>query len=127
MENTKVVKFEEMTKAEKFSAICKVDGLTDEMRNFLTKEIENLKKKNSYKSKADLEKEKENADLENIIVDILTNYDEPIPTATIATIVGTKVEKYISTQKITPRCKALVNAGLIECVVEKGVNKYKAV
>ena len=127
MENTKVVKFEEMTRAEKFSAICKVDGLTDEMRNFLTKEIENLKKKNSYKSKADLEKEKENEELEKFIIDIVSNYDEPVSTATIATIVGSKVEKYISTQRITPRCKALVKANAIECVVEKGVNKYKAV
>lgn len=127
MENTKVVKFEEMTKAEKFSAICKVNGLTDEMRNFLTKEIENLKKKNSYKSKADLEKEKENEELEKIIVDILSNYDKPVATATIANVISAKVDTYISTQKITPRCKALVKANAIECIVEKGVNKYKAV
>ena len=127
MENTKVVKFEEMTRAEKFSAICKVDGLTDEMRNFLTKEIENLKKKNSYKSKADLEKEKENEELEKIIVDILSNYDKPVATATIANVISAKIDTYVSTQRITPRCKALVKANLIECIVEKGVNKYKAV
>lgn len=127
MEETKVVKFSEMHKAEKLGAIAKVDGLTDEMRDFLYKEAENLKKKNSYKSKADKEKDAENESIENIIVETLKGFDKAVATADIAVVVGSKLNKYISTQRVTPRCKALVNANLIECVVEKGVNKYKAV
>lgn len=127
MTETKVVTFSEMHKAEKLGAIAKVDGLTDEMRDFLYKEAENLKKKNSYKSKADKEKDAENDNIENIIVETLKGFDKAVATADIAVVVGSKLNKYISTQRVTPRCKALVNANLIECVVEKGVNKYKAV
>ena len=127
MENTKVVTFREMHKAEKLGAIAKVDGLTDEMRNFLYAEIENLKKKNSYKSKADKEKDAENENIENIIVETLKSFDKAVATADIAVVVGAKLNKYISTQRVTPRCKALVDSGKIEKVIEKGVNKYKAV
>ena len=127
MEETKVVKFSEMHKAEKFCAIAKVEGLTDEMKEFLYKEAENLKKKHSQKSKADKEKDAENESIENIIVETLKGFDKAVATADIAVVVGSKLNKYISTQRVTPRCKALVNANLIECVVEKGVNKYKAV
>ena len=119
--------FSGMTKAEKLCAIAKVDGLTEEMREFLLKEVENLKKKNSYKSKADKEKDAENKVIEELIIDTLTNADKPISTADIAVVVGAKLNKYISTQKVTPRCKALMKEAMIECIVEKGVNKYKAV
>lgn len=125
MENTKV--FAEMTKAEKFGEISKVEGVPEEMKEFLNKEIETLKKKNTYKSKADKEKDVENKNIEDIIVKSLTGLDKPISTTDIALMVGTKLEKYISTQRIVPRCKSLVASGIIACVTEKGVNKYKAV
>ena len=127
MEETKVVKFSEMHKAEKLCAIAKVEGLTEEMKEFLYKEAENLKKKNSYKSKADKEKDAENESIENIIVETLKGFDKAVATTDIAVVVGSKLNKYISTQRITPRCKALVDSGKIERIVEKGVNKYKAV
>lgn len=127
MTETKVVTFGEMHKAEKLGAIAKVDGLTDEMREFLYKEIETLKKKNSYKSKADKEKDKENENIENIIVETLKGSENALSTTDIALVVGSKTNKYVSTQRITPRCKALVDNGKIEKVTEKGVNKYKAV
>lgn len=127
MEETKVVKFSEMHKAEKLCAIAKVEGLTDEMKEFLYKEAENLKKKNSYKSKADKEKDAENENIENIIVETLKGFDKAVATTDIAVVVGSKLNKYISTQRITPRCKVLVEGGKIERIVEKGVNKYKAV
>lgn len=127
MEETKVVKFSEMHKAEKLCAIAKVEGLTDEMKEFLYKEVENLKKKNSYKSKADKEKDAENENIENIIVETLKGFDKAVATTDIAVVVGSKLNKYISTQRITPRCKVLVESGKIERIVEKGVNKYKAV
>ena len=125
MENTKV--FAEMTKAEKFGEISKVVGVTEEMREFLNKEIETLKKKNTYKSKADKEKDVENKNIEDIIVKSLTGLDKPISTTDIALMVDTKLEKYMSTQRIVPRRKSLVASGIIACVTEKGVNKYKAV
>lgn len=127
MTETKVVTFSEMHKAEKLGAIAKVEGLTDEMRDFLYKEAENLKKKNSYKSKADKEKDAENESIENIIVETLKGFDKAVATTDIAVVVGSKLNKYISTQRITPRCKVLVESGKIERIVEKGVNKYKAV
>ena len=123
MENTKV--FAEMTNAEKFGAIMLLDGVTDEMREFLNKQIENLKKKNSYKSKADKVKDAENEKIEQLICDSVDEH--PISTAEIAIMIGASLGKYISTQRITPRCKHLVSVNRIECVVEKGVNKYKAV
>jgi hypothetical protein len=125
MENTKV--FAEMTKAEKFGAIQLVSGITDEMKEFLNKEIESLKKKNSYKSKADKKKDAENVEIENIIVEMVNTFETPSSTADIALMVGTKLDKYISTQRITPRCASLVKENRIALVVEKGVNKYKAV
>ena len=127
MTETKVVTFSEMHKAEKLCAIAKVEGLTEEMKEFLYKEAENLKKKNSYKSKADKEKDAENENIENIIVETLKGFDKAVATTDIAVVVGSKLNKYISTQRITPRCKVLVESGRIEKVTEKGVNKYKAV
>ena len=123
MENTKA--FAEMTNAEKFGAIMLLDGVTDEMREFLNKQIENLKKKNSYRSKADKEKDAENEKIENLIYDAVVEHT--LATSEIAVVVGASLGKYISTQRITPRCKHLVSINRIECVVEKGVNKYKAV
>lgn len=123
MENTKV--FAEMTKAEKFGNIAEVTGITEEQREFLYKEIETLKKKNSYKSKADKVKDAENEKIENLIYDAVVEHT--LATSEIAVVVGASLGKYVSTQRITPRCKHLVSVNRIECVVEKGVNKYKAV
>lgn len=123
MEKTKV--FAEMTKAEKFGAIAEVAGVTEEQKEFLYKEIEALKKKNSYKSKADKEKEKNNMALETKILEVLKGSTTPLATAQIATAISNLMNEYISTQKIVPRCKALVADGHIVTVVDKKVNKYK--
>lgn len=125
MENTKV--FAEMTKAEKFGNIAEVTGITEEQKEFLYKEIETLKKKNSYKSKADKEKDVENAKIESLIVETVKAHNEPIATADIALVVASKLNKYISTQRITPRCATLVANGSIRVEKIKGVNKYTAV
>ena len=123
MEKTKV--FAEMTKAEKFGVIAEVAGVTEEQKEFLYKEIEALKKKNSYKSKADKEKESQNVTIEEHIKSVLKDSAEPMTTAQIATTVGTLMGIYMSTQKIVPRCKSLVEQGYIMCESEKKVNKYK--
>ena len=123
MKNTKV--FAEMTKAEKFGAIAEVAGVTEEMREFLAKEIEAIRKKNSYKSKADKEKSAENIKIENAIVEVLKSFNEPMTTAQIAMSVGSSLNAYVSTQRIVPRCKALVESGNITVAIDKKVTKYK--
>ena len=123
MSNTKI--FKEMTKAEKFATISTVEGITEEMREFLAKEIEAIRKKNSYKSKADKEKSAENVEIEGSIVDILASNDKAMTTTEIAIAVGNFLNRYLSTQRIVPRCKALVEEGRIAVVVEKKITKYK--
>lgn len=123
MSNTKI--FKDMTKVEKFTAISSIEGVTEEMREFLAKEIESIRKKNSYKSKADKEKEKSNIVLETKILEVLNDSTTPLATAQIATAISNLINEYISTQKIVPRCKALVADGHIMTVVDKKVTKYK--
>jgi len=123
MEKTKV--FAEMTKAEKFGVIAEVAGVTEEQKEFLYKEIEALKKKNSYKSKADKEKDSQNAIIEEHIVTTLKDSKSAMTTTQIAMSVGSLMDCYVSTQRIVPRCKSLVEQGSIVCVTEKKVNKYK--
>ena len=123
MSNTKT--FKEMTKAEKFATISTVEGITEEMREFLAKEIESIRKKNSYKSKADKEKEKGNMLIESKILEVLSDSSSPLATAQIATAISNLLGEYISTQKIVPRCKALVESGSIVATVEKKTTKYR--
>lgn len=122
MSNTKT--FKDMTKVEKFTAISSIEGITEEMREFLAKEIEAIRKKNSYKSKADKAKSALNDTIEENIVSVLKDSDNPLTTTQIAIAVSNTMG-YTSTQKIVPRCKALVESGNIIAVVDKKVTKYK--
>ena len=92
------------------------------MREFLDKEIEKLAKKKSYKAKG---KSEEHDKLEGLIVEILEGSTEPITASLLSVAVSGKIGEYVSTQKITPRCKALVEDGVIALITEKRVNKYR--
>lgn len=120
--NKEVKVFAEKTIAQKFAEIRDLPSLTDEMREFLNKEIEKLAKKKSYKAKG---KSEEHDKLEGLIVEILENSTEPLSMSLISVGVAARLGEYVSTQKITPRCKALVEEGVITLVTEKRVNKYK--
>lgn len=120
--NKEVKVFAEKTIAQKFAEIRDLPSLTEEMREFLDKEIEKLAKKKSYKAKG---KSEEHDKLEGLIVEILEGSTEPITASLLSVAVSGKIGEYISTQKITPRCKALVEDGVIALVTEKRVNKYK--
>ena len=123
MTNTKEVKvFAEKTIAQKFAEIRDLPSLTEEMREFLDKEIEKLAKKKSYKAKG---KSEEHDKLEGLIVEILEGSTEPLSISLISIGVAARLGEYVSTQKITPRCKALVEEGVITLITEKRVNKYK--
>lgn len=126
MTNTKVTKvFAEKTIAEKFAEIRDLEGLTTEMREFLDKEIDKVVKKNAHKGKANKEKAEKQDKIESVIMEVLAGASEPLTATLISIAVGTHLGEYVSTQKITPRCKALVDEGLIEKITEKKVNKYK--
>lgn len=126
MTDTKVVKvFAEKTIAEKFAEIRDLEGLTIEMREFLDKEIDKVVKKNAHKGKANKEKAEKQDKIEGVIMEVLAGASEPLTATLISIAVGTHLGEYVSTQKITPRCKALVDEGLIEKITEKKVNKYK--
>lgn len=123
MTNEKVKVFGEMTIAERFGAIKEVSGLTDEMRAFLDKEIAKVLKKNAHKvSKAKAEKQDK---IESAIMEVLTGASEPMTATLLSIAVGTHIGEYVTVQKITPRCKALVDEGLLEKITEKRVNRYK--
>jgi hypothetical protein len=92
------------------------------MREFLNKEIEKLAKKKSYKAKG---KSEEHDKLENAIIEVLGNEVEPMSATSLAIGVSSLMGEYVSTQKITPRCKALVENGVVTLTTEKRVNKYK--
>jgi hypothetical protein len=126
MTDTKVTKvFAEKTIAEKFAEIRDLEGLTTEMREFLDKEIDKVVKKNAHKGKANKEKAEKQDKIEGVIMEVLAGASEPLTATLISIAVGTHLGEYVSTQKITPRCKALVDEGLIEKITEKKVNKYK--
>jgi hypothetical protein len=126
MTDTKVTKvFAEKTIAEKFAEIRDLEGLTTEMREFLDKEIDKVVKKNAHKGKANKEKAEKQDKIESVIMEVLAGASEPLTATLISIAVGTHLGEYVSTQKITPRCKALVDEGLIEKITEKKVNKYK--
>ena len=120
--NKEVKVFAEKTIAQKFAEIRDLPSLTDEMREFLDKEIEKLAKKKSYKAKG---KSEEHDKLESAIVEVLEGATEPLSASLISVGIAAKFGEYVSTQKITPRCKALVENGVVTLTTEKRVNKYK--
>jgi hypothetical protein len=123
--NKEVKVFADKTIAQKFAEIRDLPSLTEEMREFLDKEIDKVVKKNAHKGKANKEKSEKQDKIEGVIMEVLAGASEPLTATLISIAVGTHLGEYVSTQKITPRCKALVNEGLIEKITEKKVNKYK--
>lgn len=105
-----------------------IDGIdyTDKMvLEFIDGQIEKLDKKNSHKSKADLEKAEKNDILLNKIIEFLTDNEKECSTTQIARAITETLGEFVSSQKVTPQLTKLVNNGVVVRNVVKGKTTYK--
>ena len=105
-----------------------LDGITytaDMVKEFLDGQIEKLDKKNSHKSKADLEKAEKSQSLMNMIFEILKLENEKFSASELAIIASDRIGEFVSSQKVTPQLTKLVNNGHIVKIIEKGKTFYK--
>jgi len=110
-----------VTKKDMFNeviALAKAAGGRQDIVEFAEREIELLNKRNSADSKAKAKKAEENAALADKVVEFLASADEGMAALPIASEVG------VSTQKIAPILKALVNEGRITVTEEKRKKFY---
>lgn len=105
------------TQVEILEEMLETLDMTEEQTELIEKLVANIKKKNTQKSAT---KSKEHEELEEQIEEILSAEPNRIFTcAEIAKEMGS------STQKLTPRIKALVDLGKVEKTVEKRTNHYQ--
>ena len=105
------------TQVEILEEMLETLDMTEEQTELIEKLVVNIKKKNTQKSAT---KSKEHEKLEEQIEEILSAEPNRIFTcAEIAKEMGS------STQKLTPRLKALVDLGKVEKTVEKRTNHYQ--
>lgn len=105
-----------------------LDGITytaNMVNEFLDGQIEKLDKKNSHKSKADLEKAEKSQSLMNMIFEILKLENEKFSASELAIIASDRIGEFVSSQKVTPQLTKLTNNGHIVKIVEKGKTFYK--
>ena len=124
MTETKVVK---VTKRDNINSLLKREDLTDNERAYLVHELELIEKKNAYRSKADIAKSKENADLEEVIVKILADNSDGMTCSQIAVECSNKFNIIFTPQRITPRLSVLQKDNKIEKHTKKGSSFYKVV
>lgn len=124
MTETKVVK---VTKRDNINSLLKREDLTANEKAYLMHELELIDKKNSYRSKADIAKSKENVALEELIVQILAENGGGMTCSKIAVECSNKLNSNFTPQRITPRLSTLQGDLKIEKYVEKGVSLYKVV
>ena len=105
-----------------------LDGITytaDMVNEFLDGQIEKLDKKNSHKSKADVEKASKNEDIKHHIERLMLNDKIPLSATQLAFAITDILGEFVSTQKITPQLTKLVNDGVLKKVVAKGKTTYE--
>lgn len=105
-----------------------LDGITytaDMVNEFLDGQIEKLDKKNSHKSKADLEKAEKSDKLANAIYEILKSENIEFSASQIALAVSDRWNEFISSQKVTPQLTKMVKSGMIEKITAKGKTTYR--
>lgn len=109
-----------VTKKDMFNEVIAMAKANDrqDIVEFAEREIELLNKRNSADSKAKVKKAEENAALADKVVEFLASADEGMAALPIASEVG------VSTQKIAPILKALVNEGRITVTEEKRKKFY---
>lgn len=105
-----------------------VNGITyteKMLTEFLDGQIEKLDKKNSHKSKADVEKASKNEDIKHHIERLMLNDKVPMSATQLAFAITDILGEFVSTQKITPQLTKLVNDGVLKKVVAKGKTTYE--
>ncbi len=124
MTETKVAK---VTKRDNINSLLKRVDLTDNERAYLMHELELIDKKNTYRSKADIAKSKENIAIEELIVKILAKNSEGMTCSQIAVECSKNLNSNFTPQRITPRLSALQKDLKVEKYAEKGASIYKVV
>lgn len=114
-----------ITKVQRFESILAVEGLNDEQRAFIEKEIELLKKKNSHISKADKAKAEMNDKIKVRIGELVNAGNELFTTTDLANKLSVEFEMIITSQRIAPITNALATEGIIGVDVVKGRKFYK--
>lgn len=114
------------TVVQMFEEIKAVPGLTDEQIAFLNKRIEITQKKNANRGNGEpTPKQKEqmalNAEVENAILAVMERGVQYAPTDLVKLVDRTDVA---STQKLTPRLTALVDANKVIKTTVKGRSVY---
>ena len=107
-----------------------VDGITyteKMLTEFIDGQIEKLDKKNSHKSKADVEKASKNDDIKHHIERLMLNDKIPMSATQLAYAMTDIFGEFISTQRVTPQLTKLVNDGVLKKVVAKGKTTYELV
>lgn len=108
-----------VTQKEMYNSILEIEQLTDEQRDFIKKKIEQLDKKSG---KASTKKSAEHQKLEDTILDVLGNEPNRLFSCSeLVAIIGGDA----STQRLTPRLKALVDEEKIKVQTEKRKNIYQ--
>ena len=107
-----------MTKIEMYNAILANGTLTDEQRDFLTKERDAVEKRNAHRSATPTKKQKENETLKAEIVDFLGTVEDAT-----ATEVATNFT--ITVQKASALLSQLCKDGSVVRAKDKKVTKFK--
>lgn len=105
-----------------------LDGITytaDMVNEFLDGQIEKLDKKNSHKSKSDVEKASKNEDIKHHIEQLMLNDKTSMSATQLAFAISDIFGEYISPQRVTPQLTKLVNDGVLKKVVAKGKTTYE--
>ena len=116
-----------ITKVQRFEEILLVEGLNDEQRAFIEKEIELLKKKNSHISKADKAKAELNEKVKVSIIELINSSNEILTATQIATKLTSTLEIAITSQRVAPIVNKLVDEGTVGVDVVKGRKYFKRV
>jgi hypothetical protein len=114
------------TVVQMYEEILAIPTLTDEQKSFIAKRIEITQKKNANRGNGEpTPKQKElmalNAEVENAILAVMENGVQYAPTDLVKLIDRTDVA---STQKLTPRLTALVDANKVVKSTVKGRSVY---
>ena len=120
-------KVEKVTQRDIINSLHKRTDRTDNERTYLMHELELIEKKNAYRSKADIDKSKENVSIEELIVKILAENGGGMTCSQIAAECSKNLNSNFTPQRITPRLSALKKDLKIEKYAEKGASFYKVV
>lgn len=115
-----------MTKREMFEAIKALTEVSanQEMVNFINHEIELLDKKASKKSKREVDRQEQNVELGNVVLEVLADMEaDKVSVTDLAKM--SEVFKGVSGQKLTYILTALVKEGKVEKVIEKRRSFYR--